>query len=184
MSRAILHIPQSQQLRAIRRNSYATTKPTLDNRLFPDIEFNERDYVPYCELVQQDDEVWMQIVTSYVDIEYTLVKASDSTKTTLTATPVYSYDLSDGTTLTYYNINVPVASITGEYYVQIKTLDPDLPEAIIWTEKMNIQEEHEGTLLLKWGGNSGISDGMRWATVAYEIDRYQQIRIELIGTNK
>lgn len=170
-------IVNSQQLRFVNRTLYSSTPNTFDNRLYPHVEFQDRDIVPYCQKVQQNDSLWFQFRTSFDDFNINLVD-SDFNKTSLSAgSPIYSYEIEDGTTVYIYNCDIPVSSLTGIYYVEMY-FNTENKRTVFWSEQFDVQAEHENTLLLKFGGNSGTSDGFRWASVPLEIDRYQYLRIE------
>jgi len=177
--KAIFQISTSNQLRFVNRTSYYNTPETFDTRLFNHLTFQDRDYVPYSQKIQNDDDCWFDFKTSYTDFNLYLVNKSDSSKTTLAYSVAGNETtLTDGTILIYYRCNVDVTALDGCYYIECECVTPTLPYQIIWSEEFNVKEEHENTLIIKWGGNSSINDGMNWASVPYEIDRYQQMRIE------
>ena len=177
--KAIFQISTSNQLRFVNRTSYYNTPETFDTRLFNHLTFQDRDYVPYSQKIQNDDDCWFDFKTSYTDFNLYLVNKSDSSKTTLAYSVAGNETtLTDGTILIYYRCNVDVTALDGCYYIECECVTATLPYQIIWSEEFNVKEEHENTLIIKWGGNSSINDGMNWASVPYEIDRYQQMRIE------
>jgi hypothetical protein len=147
----------------------------LDTR-YKDLYFLDRDFVPYCQLIEQNDPLWTQFSTSFVDFTINLVD-SNWNKTALSYSPLPSYVNQDGVTIYRYSFDVNVSSLTGIYYIEA-IFREDSKQTVYWSEEFDVQEEHENTLLLKCGGNTTMNDGMYWASTAYEIDRYQQFRIE------
>jgi len=176
--RAICQISQSQQLRFINRTYYSSTPSRLDTRLFNDLTFEDREYLPYWQKLEKTDDLFFQFRTSYSTFNINLVNKSTYAKTSLTATPIYNYELDDGTPIVVYNCDVTLTGLDGCYYVELELATGGLPEVTFWSEPFKVAEEWENTLLIKFGGNSTISDGFRWASTQYTIDRYQYLRIE------
>lgn len=173
----IFVIEASNGLRFVNRTKYSSTLNTFDTRLFPHIEFQDRSVIEYHPKIEQEDDTWVQFKTSFEDFNINLVDPSDFSKTVISySAPIYSYD-EDGTTINVYNTDIDLSSVTGCYYIEFELFADGL-RTRFWSETFNVQEEHPNTSVCKWGGNSSIQDGMRWASVAYEVDRYQQIRID------
>lgn len=177
--RALLTFPTSQQLRFINRTEEATTKPSFINRLY-------NHYIPkgivhqrYCQLVEQTDPLIIQFRTSYTSFDMNIVKQSGYVKTSYSGQEVeiHSYTEEDGTVMKVYNVTIDVTGLTGEYFFTLDTTTGGLPANTFWSEPFDVQAEHEDTMVLRYGGNTGINDKMRWGEESYTIDTYQQNRI-------
>jgi hypothetical protein len=64
-----------------------------------------------------------------------------------------------------------VTSLSGVYYLILRSYQPLQPYITFYSEKFHIKSEWENTLLMKWQGNTTINDGMYW-------EKYQNLRVE------
>lgn len=184
-----LRLPSSQQLRFINKLYYPTTPIRWDTRLFPDFAFDDKECGNYNQKINVGDRLWIQYRTSYNRVDVHLVDA----KTQLSvqqymSTMIHEYVDTDGTTM-YMNEVVIDTSLAGKYYVQVIGNSYDMPYVPFTSETFHIGN-WDDTQVHKWGGNTTISDGMRWGGTPYLISNYQQIRIRSriidikFGTNK
>ena len=183
-----LHLYESQQLRFVNKTQQtidiAAGKYDFSKMMFADYfvfsDVKDLNYVGYCSLIEQGDTTFIQFPTTYTDFNLTLVKVSPYTETSYNGveTLVTTYTDIAGDSVNVYNVVLPTSSLSGEYYFKIVGNTPSFPVVEWWSEPFEIAADHEETVVLKWGGNSTKNDGLTWSNVAYEIDTYQQIRIE------
>lgn len=176
---AYLTFPISQQLRFVNRTEEANTIPTFRNRLYNHFKPKGVVHMNYCQLIEQTDPLVIQFRTSYTSFNMYLVKQNGYVKTSYSGSQVqiHSYSADDGTSIKIYNVTIDVSNLIGEYFFTLEATSVGEPTALYWSEPFNVQAEHEDTQVFKYGGNSGIRDGVRWGDANYTIDYYQQNRI-------
>jgi len=176
-----LRIPTSQQLRFVNRGDYPNTPNTYENRLHNDFVFRNRMEKPACQIVHKTlDTVWVQFRTTYSRLECSVYRYGTNVMLySLLHKYITEYVNTDGDTVFVYEIEIPINTISGKAFVEIRGVQWDLPEVWFWSEPFEVITDSSNTQLIQWGGAYSISDGMTWSTAdAYTIDRYQQMRIK------
>lgn len=178
---AKMTFPKSQQLRFINKTYYPTTAVRYDTRLFRDFTFINRYDAAYCQKIEQTDNLVVQFRTTYPDFILTLRDKLTNTDTDYSGTagaPIYSYTDSASDTVNVYNVTINVTALNGYYTFFVKGYSSGLPEILFESEPFEVREEHENTVLMKFGCNGSIADGMRWGEANYLLDYPQYLRIE------
>jgi len=165
---AKLTVPTSNSLRFVNYTYYDRTIANHSNRLYPDYIYQGRYFQQYYQKIQQDDTVWFQILTDFLDFQLLLVECSTGTQTDLRSTIEYKTTQNG---LLIYESNLTVSSLNGVYYLILRSYQPGEPYIEFRSEKFHVKAEWENTLLMKWYGNSTGGDGMYW-------EKYQQMRVE------
>jgi hypothetical protein len=165
---AKLTVPTSNALRFVNYTYYDRTIANHSTRLYPDYLYQGRYFQQYYQKIEQTDSVWFQILTDYLDFQLLLVECSTGNQTNIRSSLNY---LTDSNGLSIYECTLNVASLSGVYYLILRSYQPFEPLIEFRSEKFHVKNEWENTLLMKWQGNSTMNDGMYW-------EKYQQLRVE------
>lgn len=158
-----------------RREEDINSPQTPSNRLYNDITYFNQYRIPYCQKVEQTDDLWFQFRTDYIDFYFYLYD-ENGTETALTYLEIETYD-----NFTTYQINVDASLLSGYYYIRgVFATDVGKPIANYHSQNFNVKESFANTLLIEWYGNSAIDIPMEWE---YQT-KTQELRIEgeLIAT--
>jgi len=154
---AVVKFLPANSLKFVWKEGYKFELQNDTNRLDKDFSYQDRQFEPYCNYIDQTDNLFFQFITDYTDFTIYRIKVSDGTNSTLT--PILINSLENG--YRQYQINVPISSLTGEYYINCSFIQPLFPIATFESETFIVEKNSE-LMLFEWYGNGTMNDAFIW----------------------
>jgi len=163
---SIFTIARSQSLKWINLADKSDMQ-TYDNRFDEELQYAHTLPYAFCPRRLQSDGLWFQYRTNYSAVNVYLVD-EDNNKTLLTS----SLEFIDSSSRKYYNVDVNISAITGNYYLECVGADSGRPTFLFQSETFEIVDEYDDSILIEWFGNDSYNDQIYWT------DKKQSIRVE------
>lgn len=164
-----IRFPQSNSLKFVRLEKYATLPESDNTRLYYDFNYTSISNSCYFLKVRKADDLWVQYRTNYSGVRAYIVD-TDGIETDIGAFIVQGIELTEGRF--QYELNLDLATYEGKYCLKFYfDQDGGKPVATFQSEWFEVSASFQNCLVVEYrnGESKPYNDGMVWGSTPQRL---------------
>lgn len=155
---AIFTFPLSQSLRFVNLNNPEALQ-NHDNRFADRMKYPNALPYHYTQRFLNTDPLWITFRTNYETFNFYLV-GSDNVRNDITGN--VQLLTTDSSGRNYYLLPLDLSLLDGCYFIEATGQDVDKPTVTFQSDKFEVTDYLEDTILIEWYGNDSYDDKIHW----------------------